>query len=109
MLLRLPTSISQLSDEQLYEKYGQQRSEPVTRFDGKELCPGILSRGIFPIRLTKRKEVKLSDVKLMLIDFGESFAPSQETKYTLNTPLNERPTEGRFERKNNSFSSPSDI
>ncbi len=109
MLLQLPSSISQLSDEQLYEKYGQPDLEPVTRFDGKELGPGIQSHGIFPIRLITKEEVKLSDAKLMLIDFGESFAPSQETKYILNTPLNERPPEGRFERKKKPFSFPSDI
>lgn len=109
MLLQLPSSISQLSDEQLYEKYGQPDLEPVTRFDGKELGPGIPSHRIFPIRLITKEEVKLSDAKLMLIDFGESFAPSQETKYILNTPLNERPPEGRFERKKKPFSFPSDI
>ena len=57
----------------------------------------------------KKEEVELSDAKLMLIDFGESFAPSQETKNILNTPLKERPPEARFERKKKPFSFPSDI
>jgi serine/threonine-protein kinase SRPK3 len=106
VLLQLPSNISQLSDEQLYKKYGQPDLEPVTRSDGKEHGPCIPSHGIFPIRRITKEEVELSDAKLMLIDFGESFAPSKETKYILNTPLNERPPEGRFEGKKKPFSFP---
>ncbi|KAL9100955.1 MAG: hypothetical protein Q9163_003740 [Psora crenata] len=109
VLLRLPSSISQLSDEQLYEHYGQPELEPVARFDGKELAKGIPSGGVIPVRFVGRNEqVKLPEAKILLVDFSESFAPSQEAKYESNTPASTRPPEARFEQTK-PLSFPSDI
>ena len=84
VLLRLPSDIDQLSDEQLYEKYGRPSMEPVVRFDGRELPPGIPTHGIVPVWFGEpSNKVKLSEAKILLIDFGQAFAPSQEAKYGL--------------------------
>ena len=107
MLLRLSSDIDQLSDEQLYEKFGRPSMEPVVRFDGQELPPGIPSHGILPVWLGQpSNEVNLSEAKILLIDFGEAFAPSQEAKYVSHAPVWIRPPEARFEpTKALSFSS----
>ncbi|OBT77013.1 hypothetical protein VF21_02968 [Pseudogymnoascus sp. 05NY08] len=53
VLLQLPPEVDQLSDEQLYEKYGLPTTEPVVRFDGQKLPPGIPTHGTVPVWLGK--------------------------------------------------------
>ena len=109
MLLQLPSDIDQLSGEQLYEKYGLPSLEPVIRFNGQELAPGVPTHGIVPVWLGKpSNEVKLSEAKILLIDFGESFAPSQKAKYKCNAPASMRPPEVLFE-PTSPLSFPSDV
>jgi serine/threonine-protein kinase SRPK3 len=105
----LPPEIDQLSDEQLYEKYGPPTTEPVVRFDGQKLPPGVPTHGTVPVWLGKPSdEVRLPEAKILLIDFGEAFEPAREEKYVSHTPLCTRPPEAHFE-PSKPLSFPSDM
>ncbi|KAL9099993.1 MAG: hypothetical protein Q9163_004574 [Psora crenata] len=92
----------------LYETYGQPRLEPVIRFDGKKLAEGIPSHGILPVWLGKSVEgATPTKSRVVLSDFGESYAPSREARNESHMPLPTRPPEALFEPKSLSF--PSDI
>lgn len=94
----MPFGFDQLSDEQLYEMYGLPSKEPVVRFDGQKPALGVPTYGVEPMWLGERsEELKLSEAKILLIDFGEAFAPSQELKYGSYAPASIRPPEVRFE------------
>lgn len=98
MLLQLPSDIDHISDEQLHEKYGLPSMEPVVRFDGQKPALGVPTYGIEPVWLgVPSEELKLSEAKILLIDFGQAFAPSQESKYESCAPASMRPPEVRFE------------
>ena len=104
ILLQQPSDI-QLSDEQLYEKYGQPRKELVVRLDGQQPGLGVPTHAIEPTWLgALREELKLSEAKILLTDFGEAFKP-QEATCESNAPVWIRPPESRFERRPLSFSS----
>ncbi|KAK9638209.1 hypothetical protein HCH54_009072 [Aspergillus fumigatus] len=76
VLVRLPGSRDSLSPEQLYEKYGSPRYEPVVRLDQGPLPVGVPENVIVPIWLGKESElVDLSEAQIILTDFGESFVP----------------------------------
>lgn len=86
-MLRLPESIDNLSPEQLYETYGQPNVEPIVRFDNKPLPKGVPTHGIIPVWLGKRSErLTLSEARVFLTDFGESFLPSTTPRHYSNTP-----------------------
>lgn len=105
----MPSDIDQLSDEQLHKKYGQPSLGPVVRFDGQEPAPAVPTHGIVPVWLGKpSNKVTLSEAKIFLIDFGETFAPSQTAKYKCNAPASMRPPEVLFE-PTKPLSFPSDI
>lgn len=109
ILLRVLPKFDQLSNEQLYEKYGAPEPDPVVRFDGNPLPPGVPSHGIVPVWLGQAsEEITVPETKILLTDFGEAFAPSKERRYESRTPLVNRPPEVRFE-PNNPLSFPSDI
>lgn len=105
----MPAEVHQLSDDQLYEKYGPATMEPVVRFDGQELPPGIPTHGTVPVWLGKpSNEVRLPEAEILLIDFGEAFEPAREEKYVSHTPLCIRPPEAHFE-PSKALSFPSDV
>ncbi|KFY78568.1 hypothetical protein V499_02312 [Pseudogymnoascus sp. VKM F-103] len=109
VLLQFPPEVDQLSDEQLYEKYGPPTTEPVVRFDGQKLPPGIPTHGTVPVWLGKPSdEVRLPEAKILLMDFGEAFEPAREEKYVSHTPLCTRPPEAHFE-PSKPLSFPSDV
>lgn len=86
-MFRLPTSINELSSEELYQKYGQPHIEPLIRLDGKPLSDGVPTHGVMPIWLGKESElVALSEAKIFITDFGESFLPSITQRHYSNTP-----------------------
>ncbi|KFZ08615.1 hypothetical protein V501_05889 [Pseudogymnoascus sp. VKM F-4519 (FW-2642)] len=109
VLLKLAPEVDQLSDEQLYDKYGWPTMQPVVRFDGQELPPGIPTHGTVPVWLGKPSdEVRLPEAKILLIDFGEAFEPARKEKYVSHTPLCTRPPEAHFE-PSKALSFPSDV
>lgn len=86
-MLRLPESIDNLSPEQLYEIYGQPNVEPIARLDSKPLPEGAPTHGVVPVWLGKESElVTLSEARIFLTDFGESFLPSTIPRHYSNTP-----------------------
>ncbi|KAE8379342.1 kinase-like domain-containing protein [Aspergillus bertholletiae] len=87
IVLRLLESIDSLSPEQLYEQYGRPNLEPIVRLDNQALPIGVPSQGAVPIWLGKASEqVTLSEAKIFLTDFGESFQPSTTRRHYSNTP-----------------------
>ncbi|KAL3480486.1 kinase-like domain-containing protein [Aspergillus californicus] len=108
IMFRLPNSIDELSPEQLYKKYGQPSVEPFVRLDGKPLANGIPTHGVVPIWLGKDSElVPLSEAKIFITDFGESFLPSITHRRYSNTPGILAPPKTYFSHEPLSF--PSDI
>lgn len=86
-MLRLPNNMDELSPEQLYEKYGRPNIEPIVRLDGKPLPGGVPTHGVVPIWLGKESElVTLTEAKIFLTDFGESFLPTMTQRRYSNTP-----------------------
>ncbi|KAI9744275.1 MAG: hypothetical protein M1818_002427 [Claussenomyces sp. TS43310] len=109
VLLHLPSGIDHLSEEQLYDKFGAREPEPVIRLDGKPLSPNVPSRAISPVWLGEPSDnVVLSDARLLLVDFGVAFRPSEGPRLQSYTPLEIRPPEACFE-PTMSFSFTSDI
>lgn len=109
ILLKVPPNFDQLSPTQLYEKYGAPEPDPVIRLDGNPLMSGVPSHGIVPIWLGKAsEEITLSETRISLADFGESFFHAKERRYKSRTPLVIRPPEARFE-PNDPLSFSSDI
>ncbi|KAJ5577602.1 uncharacterized protein N7459_006566 [Penicillium hispanicum] len=97
VLLQLPSGVDQLSEEKLYEMYGEPESQAVIRFDQKELPPCVPSCGILPVWLGDASEkLVLPEAKLLLSDLGEAFSPAQRDRFESHTLAN-RPPETRFE------------
>ncbi|POR31837.1 Protein kinase domain protein [Tolypocladium paradoxum] len=107
VLLRLPPTIADMSDEQMYRENGEPRLEPVVRYDGEPVPIDVPSRAVIPIWLGKRSEdIALFEAKIFLTDFGETYSPLREARYTSHTPICLQPPETRFEpTKPLSFSS----
>ncbi|PWY64779.1 kinase-like protein [Aspergillus sclerotioniger CBS 115572] len=102
VLLRLSSSLDELSVEQFYEKFGKPYTEPVIRLDNQPLPPGVPSHGTSPVWLGKRaNEIPPEEAYLPLSDFGESFSPSNPQHQRLgedcHTPLPVAPPEAYFE------------
>ncbi|PTU25132.1 hypothetical protein P175DRAFT_0429948, partial [Aspergillus ochraceoroseus IBT 24754] len=83
IMFRLPNSIDKLSPGELYQKYGQPNVSPFVRLDGKPLSDGVPTHGVMPIWLGKESElVALSEAKIFVTDFGESFLPSVTQRHS---------------------------
>ncbi|KAL2871722.1 uncharacterized protein BJX67DRAFT_167857 [Aspergillus lucknowensis] len=81
-MFRLPKSIDHLSPVELYQKYGQPNVEPFVRLDGKHLSDGVPPHGIVPIWLGNKSElVTLSEAKIFITGFRESFLPSTTRRH----------------------------
>jgi serine/threonine-protein kinase SRPK3 len=110
VLLTLPTSFHDTSDEQLHAHYGAPETESVIRLDGDLISPGVPSYGIYPLWLGEpSEEITLSSANIWLMDFGEAFSPSVETRYDTFTPISVRPPELLFHSRGNPVSFSSDV
>jgi hypothetical protein len=49
ILLQLPSTLDNLSEEQLYAKYGAPEPEPVIRLNDEALGPGVATHAIPPV------------------------------------------------------------
>ncbi|KAJ0164541.1 Serine/threonine-protein kinase SRPK [Colletotrichum tanaceti] len=98
ILLRLPSRLDRLSEEQLYSEFGSPDPEPVRMADGKPLAPGVPPLVFSPIWLGEASEkLTLSEARILVADFGVAFCPGQESRFESYTPLEIRPPEARFE------------
>ncbi|KAJ5198596.1 uncharacterized protein N7498_007713 [Penicillium cinerascens] len=98
ILLHLPAKFDQLSIDQLYEKYSSPASEPIIRFDGQPLQPGVPSSAVPPIWLGKAsEEFSPSESRIFLSDFGEAYRPLSEHRCGSHAPLSFVPPKARFE------------
>ncbi|KAK2731297.1 hypothetical protein FQN55_004784 [Onygenales sp. PD_40] len=100
VFVKLPSSFDALSIDQLYEKYGKPATVDVRRKDGKPLPPNIPPKVVLPLYLGKKaQEFTLADVRILLSDFGEAFAPGTDIRpgKASNIPLAFQPPEVRFE------------
>lgn len=111
MLLKLPSTLNNLSIDQFYEEFGEPEPEPVVRIDGKPIPPhsGVPSHAVPPVWLGKQvEEFTLEEVGLLLVDFGVAFCPREEDRYESYTPIIIQPPEAMFE-PTTPLSFPSDI
>ncbi|DAA74230.1 TPA_exp: Uncharacterized protein A8136_3728 [Trichophyton benhamiae CBS 112371] len=102
VLIRLPSSLDQLSVDQLYEKFKTPLVEPVVRHDKQPLPAGVPSHATLPVWLGKRaNEILPTEAHLILSDFGEAFSPSDPHQRKLGeqcrSPAAFLPPEAHFE------------
>lgn len=102
--MKLSSTFDQLSVQQLYKKYGEPETVTITRRDGNPLPlnNNIPSEVVLPLYLGKdAEEFSLSDTRVLLSDFGESFSPAVNNSIRLgkdcHTPLAFRAPEAQFE------------
>ncbi|KAF5558619.1 dis1-suppressing kinase dsk1 [Fusarium napiforme] len=80
---RLPSTLDNLSDQQIYEKFRPPKPEPVVREDGQPLPPGIPSHVYWPIWMAKASdELRLSESKILLADFEARFEPTTPLSFS---------------------------
>ncbi|RDH36360.1 protein kinase-like protein [Aspergillus welwitschiae] len=100
VLIKPPSNFDTLSVKELYEKYGKPETVPITRCDGKRLPPNVPTKAVKPLLLGKYAEkLTLADVRPLLSDFGEAFAPASEIRLgkDCHTPPAFRSPEARFD------------
>jgi serine/threonine-protein kinase SRPK3 len=111
-LVKLPSTLDDLSIQEFRHRYGDPETVPITRIDGKPLTPNIPPAAVLPLYLGKKaQEFTLSDARgLLLSDFGEAFSPATEQRLgqDSNIPLAKRAPEALFE-PNDPLSFPSDV
>jgi len=86
--------------EEFYEEYGQPQTVPITRADKGPLPPNIPVSAVLPLDIgLSAEEFKMSDARILLGDFGESFSPSEETRLGrhCHIPLPMRPPEAHLD------------
>ena len=87
ILFRLPNAIDDLTTDELYEKYKKPYTEEMERLDGLPPDPWVPTRGIFPIWFGSRSDrLPLSEARIFLNDFGESFQPTVTPRASSRTP-----------------------
>ncbi|KAK2873820.1 hypothetical protein FQN49_002044 [Arthroderma sp. PD_2] len=101
-LIRLPSSLDQLSVEQLYAKFDRPFIEPIIHHDKGPLPPGVPSHATIPVWLGKTaNEIPLTEAHLILSDFGEAFSPldphQQRLGHQCRAPVPVLPPEAYFE------------
>ncbi|KAL2753461.1 hypothetical protein ACRALDRAFT_1072061 [Sodiomyces alcalophilus JCM 7366] len=99
VLLRVPQAFRLWSDEELLERCGEPELEPVQTFDDKPIPPGVPTVATLPVwfPMERINKLPLSNAYIVLADFGESYRPSQESKFECCTPVHCRPPENRVE------------
>lgn len=88
ILLRLPKSIDNLTSDQLYQKYGEPELDEVTRLDGKPLDPWVPTHGVVAVWFGGASDtISLTDSRIFLTDFSESFQPAVDSQQVSHTPF----------------------
>ncbi|KAM3446640.1 hypothetical protein MY3296_009470 [Beauveria thailandica] len=99
-MIQLNSGLNILSIDQLYEKYGRPQTEDISRVDDGALPPSAPAKAVRPLDLGKpASEISLKETNLLLVDFGESFAPAKTFRpcEDCRSYLAARPPEYRFE------------
>ncbi|KAI0106079.1 kinase-like protein [Daldinia grandis] len=112
ILLRFPSSAFQdLSDQQLYDRYGQPYCDPITPIEGAERPPNLPSYGVVPTWLGNKTEqtVSLQDAWIWIVDLGQAFAPPAELGDGTSLCLEYCAPEFLFDPENSKVSFSSDI
>jgi serine/threonine-protein kinase SRPK3 len=78
---------------------GEPELEPVQTFDDKPIPPGVPLMATYSVRFPMERinKLPLSDAHIVVADYGESYRPSQESRFECCTPAHSRPPENRFE------------
>lgn len=102
VLLQLPSSLDDLTVEQLYARYGEPVKEPVVcrDLDSKTASgdPSVPSYGVIPVWFKSPEDgIALDEAKLLLSDFGVAFRPDDKSQFEAYTRLELRPPEAFFE------------
>ncbi|KAJ5345395.1 hypothetical protein N7452_003399 [Penicillium brevicompactum] len=100
ILVKLPSSLDQLSVEQFYKTHGEPDTVQITQRDGKPLPPNLPARAVIPLFLgTDAEEFTLNDARVLLSDSGESLNQTSNPRKGKNchTPLAVRPPEALFQ------------
>ncbi|OAA69875.1 protein kinase domain-containing protein [Cordyceps fumosorosea ARSEF 2679] len=90
----------ELSVEQFYRTYGHPERYEVSHVDGGPLPPNIPIEAVRLVNIGKKaKEISLEEIDLLVVDFGESFAPELSTRpcEDCRSHLAARPPESHFE------------
>ncbi|KAG6193908.1 hypothetical protein E4U50_000841, partial [Claviceps purpurea] len=100
LFLQLPSSLDNLSVEELYARYGQPDKEPVVCLDlnAPSKNPSVPSYAVPPAWLgAPSTDIPLSEAILILSDFGVAFRSGDKSRFKSYTPLVLRPPESLFE------------
>ncbi|KAH6919211.1 kinase domain-containing protein [Coprinopsis sp. MPI-PUGE-AT-0042] len=100
VLIALPASFNNLSIEQFRKQYGGPAVVDVSRYDGQELPPNVPAKAVLPPFIGgKAHTMLLPEARLILNDFGESYAPAKEIRLgqDCHTPHPFRPPEAHCE------------
>ncbi|KAI1361811.1 protein kinase [Xylaria arbuscula] len=112
VLTSLPKTIDKLTEEELKAKYGDPECHPIHRSDGRPLTSSVPSYAVVPMSLgLEADNFTTADAhRLLLMDYGESWAPASKTRTGLQCvgPICKRPPEAYFEPER-ALSYPSDI
>ncbi|KAK7961730.1 kinase-like protein [Apiospora aurea] len=101
VLVKLPSTIDELSIADFRKTFGEPETVPIHRADGEPLPPNAPPQAVVPLYLGRMaEEFTLDDANgLILGDFGEAFAPATEERLggDCNTPVAMRAPEALFE------------
>ncbi|KAL6709389.1 hypothetical protein ACN47E_001796 [Coniothyrium glycines] len=87
ILVHLPSSIDNLSVDELYNVYAPPYLEPIKRTDGLPLDPWVPSHGVVPVWFQCQSDtLPLAEASIFLNDFGESWCPTVNKPSTTRTP-----------------------
>ncbi|KAH6919344.1 kinase domain-containing protein [Coprinopsis sp. MPI-PUGE-AT-0042] len=100
VLAALPASFDNLSIEEFRKQYGESDVLEISRYDGKALPPNVPKEAVLPLFIGSGADtMSLAEARIILSDFGEAYAPAQETRLGRDccTPHPYRPPEAHFE------------
>ncbi|KAG5918868.1 hypothetical protein E4U61_001380, partial [Claviceps capensis] len=91
LFLQLPSPLDNLSVEQLHERYGQPKKEPVVCLDLKaaQSTDASVPRYVVPAVWLSilSNDITLGEAKLILGDFGVAFRPGDKSRFKSHVPI----------------------
>ncbi|KAI1643333.1 kinase-like protein [Daldinia loculata] len=112
VLLRFPSSaFRDLSDQQLYDKYGEPSCEPITPIEGVKRPPNLPSYGVVPAWFGGKEDqtVSMQDARIWIVDLGDAFAPPADPEGVSSGCFEYMAPEFLFSPENSKLSFSSDI
>ncbi|KAK2612401.1 hypothetical protein QQS21_001665 [Conoideocrella luteorostrata] len=99
VLLKMPQGFHLWSDKELLMRCGEPELEPVQTFDNMPIPPGVPPVATLPVwfPMERINKLPLSDARIVVADFGETYRPSQEHRVKCYTPVHSRPPENIYE------------